>query len=336
VLGFFFKQIVAVFAIVPFFVLIARRRAPSAREVVLAAVPPLAMAGAIIGLRITSPVVYHYMVEVPGGYAINWPRAAKFLWDCLLDSPLFLLLFGEWLVVDRRSPQSDCRTRWLLAVLAVAIPFSAISRAKVGGWANSLLPGLLAMAAYSALRLPGVVARAERLSASLGSRLIGGGFLATMILMTTFPHFTLANNVVVPVAARDHEYWKAVASVHALAGNVVCPEDPTIPLYAKGYAGGNFFAERDARPERGTWPTAVPAPVMAELGAADFVVDLIENSSHIDDELLAGLGFEPAPAIAPGLEHYTIWQRAPLRYSAKPDRTALTGERAPKRDRLSD
>ena len=26
---------------------------------------------------LVSPTVYHYMVEVPGAYSVNWPRAVK-------------------------------------------------------------------------------------------------------------------------------------------------------------------------------------------------------------------------------------------------------------------
>jgi hypothetical protein len=268
------------------------------------------MAGAIIALKIASPVVYHYMVVVPGGYAVNWPRAAKFLWELLLDSPLFLLVFGEWLVAERGSSGRDPRVRWLLAVLAVALPFSVVARAKVGGWSNSLLPALLAMAAFAALRLPKVLARVEGAGTPGWARLAYGGFLASLLLMTTFPHLTYDNNLLVAASSRDREYWRTVAVARGLPGRVVCPEDPTIPLYAKRYAGQNVYGERDARPAGGTWPAGIPQTVLAELAAADFVVDLTDYSEHIGGERLEELGFEPDPSVVPPLEHYKIWRRA--------------------------
>ncbi len=323
----------------------------------MAAIPPVVMTGVIVVLKLASPVVYHYMIEVPGGYAIIWRRVGKYLWDCLLDSPLFLLVFGEWMVSDRGSERTDARARWLLAVLLVACPFSAVSRAKIGGWANSMLPGLLAITAFCALRMPKVLAYLERAGTPFKARLLHGSFVATLILMTTFPHFTYTNSPVVRVAPRDDEYWKAVEFARLLPGRVVCPEDPTIPLYAKGYAGQNFFAERDARPTRGNWPTAIPEPTLAEISSADFVVDLTEHSSHINDKLLAGLGFEAfrkgeAPAepdkkaarrearptrITQGhLEHYKVWQRMSQGAPVKFTQNSFSRNNAPNRHGTAD
>ncbi len=166
VVGFFFKQTVAIFAVVPLIALVLRCKRTTRLEVLLALVPLAVATAVIFGLKVWSPTVYHYMVEVPGAYRVNWPRAVKFLWELLLDSPLFLLVFGEWLVFGARSLQADPRVRWLLAVLAVAIPFSAVSHAKVGGWPNCLLPALLAMMAFCVLRLPALFRRVENAPAA--------------------------------------------------------------------------------------------------------------------------------------------------------------------------
>ena len=99
--------------------------------------------------------------------------------------------------------------------------------------------------------------------------------------MTTFPHLTYANNLIVSAAPWDQAYWKAVALVRELPGTVVCPEDPTIPLYAKQYAGQNFFSEKDAHPRMEL--AGRDRTVLAELRRADYVVDVInywgENST---------------------------------------------------------
>ena len=125
------------------------------------------MTATIVTLKAFNPAVYHYMVEVPGGYSINWPRFIKFFWEVLLDSPLFIFLVGEWIVFDHKPLHDDPRTPWLMAVLAVAIPFSSLAHAKVGGWPNSMLPALLAMTAFCALRLPRLLARLESLDSPL-------------------------------------------------------------------------------------------------------------------------------------------------------------------------
>ena len=150
VAGFFFKQSVAVIAAVPLVVLLLRARRPNMRELFIAICPCTLICLVVIGIKWRSPVVYHYMIEVPGGYKVNWPRAVKFAWELLLDSPLFLFLVGEWIVVDKGSIRNDARIAWLLALLAVGIPFGAVAHAKVGGWSNNLLPAFLGMTAFSA------------------------------------------------------------------------------------------------------------------------------------------------------------------------------------------
>jgi hypothetical protein len=311
VAGFFFKQMVAIFSVVPWVALILRWRKPRASEVLLALFPLAATAGTVLALEYQSPIVYHYMIEVPGAYAINWPRATKFLWELLLDSPLFLLLFAEWLFDDQGSLRQDPRVRWLMAVLAVAIPFCAVAHAKVGGWPNSLLPALLAMMAFCILRLPRLLTRLGDSVSPLPARLAFGSFLAVLLLMTTFPHLTYANGLLVPRSPWDQEYWKAVALARGLPGTVICPEDPTIPLHAKQYVGQNFFSEKDAHPLGGRWPDAIPERILAECRAADYVIDVINYwGENIDDNFLEDLGFEPAKGVALDPACYKVWRRA--------------------------
>ncbi|MFI5460571.1 MAG: hypothetical protein ACHRXM_34590 [Isosphaerales bacterium] len=330
VVGFFFKQSVTIFSVVPLVALILRWRRPRSSEVLLALFPLAVVVGAILGLRFLSPTVYHYMIEVPGAYSINWPRATKFLWELLLDSPLFLVLLAEWLLIDDGSLPSDPRVVWLLAALAVAIPFSAVSHAKVGGWPNSLLPALLPMMAFCILRLPRLLKRLDNPARPLPSRLMFASFLALLLLMTTFPHLTYANGLIVSASPWDQAYWKAVALARELPGTVVCPEDPTIPLHAKRYAGQNFFSEKDAHPLYGRWPVAMPERVLAEIGGADYVVDVTNYwGENINEKLLEDLGFEPAEDVVLDPACYTIWRRKPVEGAADPGRTRLTENRGP-------
>jgi hypothetical protein len=311
VAAFFFKQMVAIFSVVPLVVLAIGWRRPRPWQVLVALLPLLATSGAILGLKHLSPTVYHYMIEVPGAYSINWPRASKFFWELLLDSPLFLVVVAEWLFVDRGSLHGDPRLRWLVAALAVSIPFCAVAHAKVGGWPNSLLPALLAMMGLCILRLPRLLTRLEDSASPLGLRLTLGSFLATLLLMTTFPHLTYANGLLVPASPWDREYWKAVELARRLPGTVVCPEDPTIPLYAKKYAGQNFFSEQDAHPRQGRWPDELPGVVLAECHAADYVIDVTNYwGENIDDKVLEDLGFVPTEGLALDPACYRVWRRA--------------------------
>ena len=147
-LGFFFKQTVAIFAAVPLVVLFLRARRPARTEILLASFPIAVMAGVILGLGVFSPVIHHYMIKVAGAYSVGWARAARNLWDMLLDSPLFLVLLAELIVFGEGLRREGPRVCWLLATLAVAIPFSAISLRPCQAFErqapNSLLPALFA------------------------------------------------------------------------------------------------------------------------------------------------------------------------------------------------
>jgi hypothetical protein len=104
----------------------------------------------------------------------------------------------------------------------------------------------------------------------------------------------------------------------------VCPEEPTIPLYAKGFAGRSVFAERDTRPVNGNWPTAIPDTVMAECREADYVVDVADYwQDPIKESSLRTLGFEPAPGMSGDLRCYLIWRRMSLDMTSSQSRTTL-------------
>jgi hypothetical protein len=324
--GFFFKQTVVVFSVAPFFALLLRGQRPHRSEIAWAMCPLALSIGVIAALKLATPTIYHYMIEVPGAYSINWPRAAKFLWELLLDSPLFLVVFGEWLVFGADASRNDARIRWLLAVLAIAIPFSAVSHAKVGGWPNCLLPALLAMTAFCVLRLPALLRHIEHTSAPRLGRFAYATFLAVVLLMTTFPHLTWEHSLIVPRQRLDNEYANAVAAARALPGRVVCPEDPTIPLYAKSFAGQNVFGEKDARAQDGAWPKQTPEPVLVELQSADYVIDVTNYwGENVDDRLLEDAGFVPLEVAGLDPECYRVWRRAGLaaRRRVTADRTVL-------------
>jgi hypothetical protein len=310
VAGFFFKQTAAIFAAVPILALALKGKRPARLEVVLAVVPPVVIASVVVLLRIITPTIYHYMIDVPKACALDWPRTGRTIWELLLDSPLFLVLVAEWLLVDQGSFRRDPFLRWLVAVLCLAMPFSAVSFAKAGGAPNSLLPGLLAMASFCVLRLPRLLRRLEDRSLPLRSREIFGTFVAILMLMSCFPHLTRQSGLIVPRSRWDRDYWKVVSLAHKLPGTVVCPEDPTIPLYAKGYAGRNIFSEYDTHLIDGQWPEIAPAVALADFRAADYVVDVAGYwQDLVRDPMLREQGFEPARDVPLDSPSYRIWRR---------------------------
>ena len=324
VTGFFFKQTAFIFGAVPVAALVLRWRRPERSEIVLAALPLVVSLGVIVALKVVNPTVYHYMIFVPKAFGLDWLRAVRCFWDLLIDSPLFLVLFVECIIFDTRSIERDPRLRWLFAVFAVTIPFSAITAGKVGGAPNSLLPALLAMTAFCALRLPRLFGSLRELKSPLPVRALSGAFVALLMLMSTFPHMTRSRGWIALKNPWDHEYGKAVKLVEKLPGTVICPEDPTIPLYAKGYAGQNIFLEFDTHLVNGEWPAVPPATFVANCRTADYVVDVTEYwQDLLKDDVLESLGFEPAPELAADLSCYRIWRRKPLELAPMSSRTAL-------------
>jgi hypothetical protein len=320
IVGFFFKQTAGVFAVVPLIALALKGRRPGRGEVVRALIPLVAVAGVMLYLKASCPAIHHYMIEVPGSYRIEWFRLADgVVWRTLLSSPLFLILAGEWLVANVGSLRKDTRMRWVVAVLVVAIPFSSVAFAKYGGQTNSLLPALLGIIAFMALRLPEAIARLEGRVASPYARGAIGCCAALLLFLSTYPHLRLMADV----PRWNGAYDKVIATVSALPGTVVCLEDPTIPLYAKNYAGRSLGAEMDAHVVHGGWPDGIPDRVIAEVRRAEFLVDIRDHwDGHMDEQDFGRLGFVPADDLLPDAPSYRIWRRATAGWEPGGRRTA--------------
>jgi hypothetical protein len=306
--GFFFKQTAFIFAGVPLVVLILRWRVPARGELLLAGFPLATAFGVVFALRMLNPTVYYYMIDVPKAFGLDPVRSARCLWDLLLDSPLFLLLLGEWVLVEKGSLSKNPRVLWLMGTLVVAIPYSALTAGKVGGAPNSLLPALLPMAAFCALRLPRIVRHLEQSATSAARRVTVGGFVALLMLMTAFPHMTRTYNPLPALPYWEKEYPRAIALARDLPGTVVCPEDPTIPFYARGYVGYNVYSENDTHLIGGIWPDTPTPAVLAEMEAADYVLDHC-HFLEVGESLFRKIGFEPVDAAPVDPKCYRLWRR---------------------------
>ena len=280
VVGFFFKQPAAAAAAVPAVaMLMSRERGGWGRAVA----PLVAVGAAVLGVYLFWPVGWFYMVSVPGMYGYNGDRAWVAAIGLVRWNTLFLLVFGATLAarVGRRDPAVG----WCLASVAVLTAAALPAFAKQGGTVNSLLPSFLAMSAFTCAVLP-----------ELAARLSGRGWglrLAAAIVLFVVP---ISDAVTVDgggmkYAERrrngDAGWADLVGFVASVPGRTVCPEDPTIPLFANGYAGRTLMVERDAR----GWAEHLPAPVVDEVRSADRVVRVVAPWSGIDREDLRKLGF---------------------------------------------
>ena len=99
-----------------------------------------------------------------------------------------------------------------------------------------------------------------------------------------------------------------------MPGKVICPEDPTLTLYAKGEPGRCFFVEYDAiRCFRALTPQ--PDYLREYVIAADWVV--VPPSSWGEQRLPPGTlreyGFEPAKFDDIDAGGYVLWKKTPPR-----------------------
>ena len=79
-----------------------------------------------------------------------------------------------------------------------------------------------------------------------------------------------------------------VAAASLLPGKVICPDDPAIPLVAKGYAGRTVAFEADAV----HWDTGRTIEVLLkEIDSADYVITMGRRHGWLSDEALLTSGF---------------------------------------------
>jgi hypothetical protein len=309
VLAYFVKQPSAMFAVVPALVLFSDGQLAFWKKCLFGFLPVGAMALTLCLLKVLAPAVYHYMIWVPAQYHVSFGWAFFDVIDLLVGLPLFLLAVGDWLIEGAPWFSKDRRLPWVVMAGLVAVPASSLAALKVGGAPNSLMPALFALAAFSVLRLPRLLQRmVTGLQAPYGP-LVGGLFIGLSLLVTAFPQPALSTAVLTRSFPGQNDYGRTIEVVAKLEGIVVCPEDPTIPLYAKGYVGRNVYLEYDAHPAGGRWPRSTPEGVLSELRQADYVVDVGQAWSRYDlvsEANLRALGFEPAVGVA-DLGVYKVW-----------------------------
>jgi hypothetical protein len=281
-------------------------RATLPRRVVWALAPSLAVVAAVVGLRLAAPNAFHFMFTIPAGYSLLPGRLLEGVVDLPLHLPVLLGLAVLW--VRRRPPTPDVdpialrRDRlWLGSMAAVLVGTSLLAKAKIGGAGNSYFPALLFLC-YVATRLFGRVL-APLATEVQGARRLALGVGCGALLLVTFPQVAVV--AVTPVAHADYPLVLA-AVANSDAQRVVAPEDPLIPLLARGETTPSLYLLRDKQ----GWDYAGVDPGAGIAGdlikGADAVVDRHDwYDDLINPALLSQAGFERAES----WDHYTLWVR---------------------------
>ncbi len=308
VLAFLAKQPLAAAALVPLVAEVSRGAALSRGRVArfaTAALPLVAVGLAILCLRATSPMAYFYMVTLPAQYSVSpmtaWRSGFAIM---LMYASLLVVAFDLAAHPAGRSPQ----TRWWGAATGVFLVTGVVAMAKGGGWWNSLLPFFIASAGLVTLQLPRAFAVLDDPALAIGRRVAVSVVLAAMLVTFAVrrPGEALDAFRGLITVQGDARYLQVVALARELRGRVLCPEDPTIPLIARGEVTRSVFFELDVA----HWPRRLPAYVDAEIASARYVIQVKGPLQQVlSDEWLARLGFAPVKEEMLEGSVYRLWEK---------------------------
>jgi hypothetical protein len=325
VIAVMFKQPAGVFVFVPALAMLAKPGKFSRNEFLFAAIP-------IVGLLVTlgaiwyfAPGLWHFFVEVAGQEKMSILKFGEEA-TLLLGLPLFVLALMHWLLTDARDNWQLPRVRWLIVAMICAIVASLTSFAREGAGDNSLLPALLAIGAFCAWRTPVALAFLRDNSRPVPLRIATGILFAILLFGHAYPRPW-------PLGWADlKEGWGGddralvIAEARKLPGKVICPDDPTIPLLAKGYAGRSSLFESDAV-HLDDWGDRAPA-MLKEIDSADYMIVIMPDGTSPDahqnrQDLLQPLGFLKSEFRTTSTPVYELWKR--VRPPGTPPAAALDG-----------
>jgi len=268
VIAVMFKQPAAIFALVPALTM-AKRDGRFSYQFLFAAVPILGVVLTLGAIWLWAPGLWHFIFLSNTEYRVSILRMGRMTVELLTSVPLFAIALMHWLYTDAGETWRSRRVRWLMAAMICAIPTSLAAHAKEGGGANSMIPAILAIGAFCAWRTPEALALLRDKSRSLSLRVSVGVLLSLLLFAHAYP---------VPGALAEEalkggygvaDRAKVIAEVRLLPGKVICPDDPTIVLAAKGYAG------RTADFEAGSVHydvRRVAQALSSEIDSADYVI----------------------------------------------------------------
>jgi len=264
-----FKQTAASLMIVPLLALLAKfDRVLIWKGWKLAAIPIVAVLTALSAIWLFIPGLWRAMVEVPVQYNVSIPRMGRIAIELLASFPLFALVLMHWLLTDLHASMQIPRIRWLISAIVCIVPSSVLACAKSGGTSNSLIPIFLAVGSFCAWRATVVLVMLRDTRRPLSTRIAVGALGSGLLFAQTYPlpgpltwealiggHGTNARALV-------------IAEARSLEGKVVSPDDPTIALIAKRYAGRTAVFEADAV----KWDTERMQSLWREIDLSDYVI----------------------------------------------------------------
>ena len=275
------------------------------RSFAIAALPPAVVALTVLGLRVYDPTAYFYMITLPAQYPIRLLSLWHGTFELTLMTPWFLLAaLDATLREDARDPW----TRWWMAGAGVFLPTGLVALAKDGGWWNSLLPFLIAAAGYATLQLPRLFAILDGPRATFRQCAMAAVLVALILGAAIVRHPGEAWHTFAGVIVEhgDARFAGVVALVRDLRGRVLCPEDPTIPLLARGDITRSLHLESDAA----LWPTRFPDYIATHIRSAQYVVQVKgELRQMLTDDWLRELRFirVEEPRLAGSV--YSLWRQ---------------------------
>jgi hypothetical protein len=269
-----FKQTAAAFAFVPGLAMLAQFEKFSFQErrFLFPMIPIGSVLVLVIGTWYLAPGLWHFMVEIPGQYRISILRMARMGVELLTSFPLFVLAMMHWAFADAQDSWQLPRARWLMAALICAIPSSLAAFAKDGGGANCLIPAILAISAFCAWRVPVPLVLLRDNRRPLALRVATGMLLGILLFAHAYPAPEQLGRKALKGGHGTTDRSSVVAEVSLLPGKVISPDDPTIALIAKGYAGRTAVFESDAV----YW--APSQALVREVDSADFLVAMRHTS----------------------------------------------------------
>ncbi|HVT90867.1 MAG TPA: glycosyltransferase family 39 protein [Tepidisphaeraceae bacterium] len=311
VMAFLFKQTYAAAAIVPPLSVLLLRPSETRRHFLLSLLPLLALVVTLIILRTSFPLVWFYTMKVPSQFDISLERISNGFIAMLVYNPFFTAILFAVLVIPTFDLRNEPKAIWLIVASIIAGAVSIIAYGKRGGSYNSLLPVFAATNGFCILLLPRVLQWLDepdrwRLACIIGSVMLTGLFCASAFGVPASKQagFELASN---------SRYFKVAVNVaKQLPGLVLCPEEPTVTLFAKQQVEHSLAAELDAFGR----PPKLPATVISYLQSADWIIRMqseFEDLGPDDGSTMRALGFEYIHVVDLN-GGYTLWRRTTSRY----------------------
>jgi 4-amino-4-deoxy-L-arabinose transferase-like glycosyltransferase len=320
VIAVMFKQPSAIFAFVPALTMVKRHERLSYQDLfLLAALPILSVLLTLGAIWLVAPGLWHFIVLANTEYRISILRMGRMTVELLTSVPLFAIALMHWLYTDAGETWRLRRVRWLMAAMICAIPTSLAALAKEGGAANSLIPAILAIGAFCAWRTPEALALLRDKRRFLLLRVSAGALLSVLLFAHAYPIPGQLSEEALKGGHGVADRTKVIAEARLLPGKVICPDDPTIALAAKGYAGRTAVFEADAV----HWDPSRTQALLNEIDSGDYVITMHHGllpggkvlvasplGWGMTDDVLQGRGFMRIAFRTTSTPVYELWQRS--------------------------